>query len=180
MALTTGTRERFLEAIGAPDVAAAIVEVDLVGRLFADHFGDAGDPRTQRDYLEATFAFATDSLPPAAERALRIDDSDPRKATAGRHTLDGDLMWFAWALHTEAHALLGDDAGRRASQLAGVAMGCGANFAWRRHRRTRAEYHADAATEALLKRLAMEWARDFSAAAAEVHALFRIREWGQA
>jgi len=184
MALTTGTRERFLEAIRAADVAAAIVEVDdLVGRLFADHFGDAGDPHTQRDYFEATFAFATDSLPPADERAGRIDDSDPRKATAGRHTLDGDLMWFAWALHTEAaHALLGDDAGhaRRALQLAGVAMGCGANFAWRSHRRTRAEYRADAATEALLKRLAMAWASDFAAATAEVHALFRIREWGQA
>jgi len=184
MALTTGTRERFIEAIGVPDVAAAIIEVDdLVGRLFADHFGDPADPRTQRDYFEATFAFATDTLPPADERAARIDDKDPRKATAGRHTLDGDLMWFAWALHTEAaHALLGDDAGhaRRALQLAGVAMGCGANFAWRGHRRTRTEYRADAATEALLKGRAMKWAADFAGAAAEVHALFRIREWGRA
>jgi hypothetical protein len=184
MALTVGTVERFLEETRAPDVAAAIVEVDaLVGRLFANHFGDPAEPEVQRDYFEAMFAFAIDSLPPAVERDARIAADDFRKATAGRHTLDGDLMWFAWALHTEAaSALLGADAGRtrRALQLAGVAMGCGANFAWRGHRRTREEYRADAATEALLKRRATGWASDFASAADEVHALFRIREWGGA
>ena len=63
-------------------------------------------------------------------------------------------------------------------QLAGVATGCAANFAWRGHRRTRAEYQPDAATAGVLRERGMRWASDFAAAAAEVHALFRIREWG--
>ncbi len=182
MALRLGTADAFLTEIRAPDVASAIVEVDaLIGRLFDGRFGDAADPAVQQDYLAATFAFATDTLPPAIERDARIANEDPRKATAGRHTLDGDLMWFAWAFHTEAaNALLQTDGAqsRRALQLAGVAMGCGANFAWRGHRRTRAEYRADGETEALLKRQAMQWANDITAASAEVHALFRLREWG--
>ena len=110
-----------------------------------------------------------------------ISDDDPRKPTAGRHTLEGDIMWFAWALQLEAaHAIVGADEGhaRRALQMAGVATGCPANFAWRGHRRTRAEYRPDAETASLLRERGMRWATDFGAAAEEVHALFRIREWG--
>ncbi|HLK58755.1 MAG TPA: hypothetical protein VKU00_19440, partial [Chthonomonadaceae bacterium] len=145
------------------------------------YFGDATDPYVRADYLEAIFRFATDTLPPATERDSRISDADPRKPTAGRHTLDGDLMWFAWALQIEAaHAIVGaDDAhARRALLLAGVATGCGANFAWRGHRRTRTEYGPDTTTAGLLRDRGMRWAGDFEAAAAEVHALYRIREWG--
>src|SRR5262249_31486171 len=105
----------------------------------------------------------------------------PRKPTAGRHILDGDLMWFAWALQLEAaHAIAGIDEGhaRRVLLLAGVATGCAANFAWRGHRRTRAEYRPDEATASLLHDRGMRWASDFQASAQEVHALYRIREWG--
>src|SRR5262249_39847342 len=93
----------FAETVRDKAVASAIVEVDdLLARLFAKHFGEASDPAVHADYLEAMHRFATDTLPPAVEREARIPDGDPRKRTAGRHTLDGDVMWFAWALHTEA------------------------------------------------------------------------------
>jgi hypothetical protein len=139
-------------------------------------------PDVHADYLEAIFRFATNGLPPAIERDARIAADDPRKATAGRHTLEGDIMWFAWALQLEAaHAIVGidDQHARRALLLAGVAAGCAANFAWRGHRRTRSEYRADAATAALLRARGLVWARDFQRAAEEVHALYRIREWGE-
>ena len=172
----------FDRELGRPEVQTAVREIDaLVARLFAEHFGDAADPAVRADYLAAMFAFAIDELPAAAERAARIADDDPRKRTAGRHTLDGDLMWFAWSLHLEAaHALAGWDAGgaRRALQLAGVAVGCAANFAWRGHRRTRAEYRADEPTRRVLFTRGAVWASDIAAAAGEVHALYRIREWG--
>jgi hypothetical protein len=176
----------FFTEVSKPDVASAIVEVDsLVARLFAKHFGDPTDPNVKGDYLEAVYRFAIDALPPAVERAARISDDDWRKPTAGRHTLDGDVMWFAWALQLEAaRAILGNrDASsngpeRRALQLAGVAIGCPANFAWRGHRHTRVEYRAGDETAHLLRERGMGWANDFDAAASEVHALFRIREWG--
>jgi hypothetical protein len=183
MALGTGPAEAFVEAVRVPEVADAVAEVDdLLTRLFAEHFGDASDDAVRHDYLEATFRFAVDTLPPADERYARIGDDDLRKATAGRHTLDGDIMWFAWALHTQAAELVAAPGARarRALFLAAVAMGCPANFAWRGHRRTRREYAPDEATAAALRRKGLEWSNDFAAAAREVHALFRIREWGEA
>ena len=172
----------FVSAVRDEAVAAAILEVDdLVARLFARHFGDAADAAVRADYLEAVFRFAIDTLPAATERDARIAKDDPRKPTAGRHTLDGDIMWFAWALHTEAaQALRGGEAGaaRRALTLAGVASACAAQFAWRGHRRTRPEYRADPATARLLRERGLAWAGDFQAAADEAHALYRIREFG--
>ncbi len=182
MALLLGSATVFKEAVRLPAVASAVMEVDdLVARLFAKHFGDDADTHIQADYLEASFRFAIDSLPPATERNARIPDDDPRKPTAGRHTLDGDIMWFAWALQLEAaHAIVGIDEGhaRRALLMAGVATGCGANFAWRGHRRTRSEYQQNLATASLLRERGLQWASDFEAASKEVHALYRIREWG--
>ncbi|MEI9932220.1 MAG: hypothetical protein WDM89_17170 [Rhizomicrobium sp.] len=181
MALQTGPRSAFVEAARAPEVAAAVSEVDeLLTRLFAKHFGDAHDRAVQADYLAAIFRFAADTLPTATERSARIADSDPRKATAGRHTLDGDIMWFAWALHTEAAELAGDPAAhpRHALFQAGVAMGCPINFAWRGHRRTRPEYTKDKATAGHLLERGRAWAENYNAAVDEIHALFRIREWG--
>jgi hypothetical protein len=73
-----------------------------------------------------------------------------------------------------------DSAGqaRRALMMAAVATGCAANFTWRGHRRTRPEYRADDDTARRLRGLGLLWADDFEAARAEVHALYRIREWG--
>jgi hypothetical protein len=183
LALSSGSAADFTREACASEVAAAVMEVDaLVARLFAAHFGDAAQPQVQEDYLEAIFRFAIDALPAASERDARIPDDDPRKPTAGRHTLEGDLMWFAWALQLEAaQAVAGADAGhpRRALLLAGVATGCAADFAWRGHRRTRREYARDDRTARLLRERGRRWASDLEAAAAEVHALYRIREWGQ-
>lgn len=181
MALGSGSTDAFVHEL-TEDVRSALLEIDdLVARLFAKHFGDAQDVAIQQDYLEAMFRFATDTLPPATERDMRIDPSDPRKATAGRHSLDADIMWFAWAFELEAAQSVGhapDARPRHALLMAGVAMGCAANFAWRGHRRTRLEYRPDAATRALLLERGMRWASDFPAATQEVHALYRIREWG--
>lgn len=177
----------FVETLQAAGVSEAVLEVDvLLDRLFVAHFGAPDDPAVRRDYLQAVFRFAIDTLPAATERDARIPDSDPRKSTAGRHTLEGDIMWFAWALHAEAAgALRGREAGadprgaaRRALTLAGAAVGCAAQFAWRGHRRTRPEYRADAATERLLLERGLAWALDAPAAADEAHALYRIREFG--
>jgi len=181
-ALGIGAPDGFAAEVRAPDVAAAVLEVDaVVGRIFASHFGPASDADVQARYLDATLRFALDALPAATERAARIPDGDPRKATAGRHTLDSDVMWFAWALHLEAaHQLVGpdDDHARRALMMAGVAIGCPANFAWRGHRRTRTAYRPDAETLAVLRDRGLRWAADFAGATAEVHALYQIREWG--
>ena len=173
--------DRFLDEIARPVVRAAVVEVEaLVAGIFARHFGDARDPAVRVDYLAAMHGFAIDALPRCPERASRLAPDDPRRATAGSHTLDGDLMWFAWALVLEAaHAIGADGAARRALMMAGVATGCAANFAWRGHRRTRARYRADAATAALLRARGLGWADDFAAGVREVRALYRIREWGE-
>jgi hypothetical protein len=182
MALRAGSVVAFEGAVRASEVADAVMEVDaLLSRLFAEHFGDPADPHVHVDYLDATFLFATNSLPPATGRDALVDEDDPRKRTAGRHMLDGDLMWFAWALQLEAaRAIAGTDRehARRALMLAGVATGCPADYAGRGHRRTRPEYRPDAATAALLHERGLRWASDFDAAAEEVHALYRIREWG--
>lgn len=174
--------DEFSREVRAPEVASAVMEVDgLLTRLFTKHFGDASDKRVAADYLEAVYLFATNSLPPALERGARIADNDPRKSTAGHHTLEGDIMWFAWSLHTEAaYAIAGRDEehARRALFLAGVATGCPADFAVRGHRRTRPEYLSRANLAAYLHERGMKWADDFEAAAEEIHALYRIREWG--
>jgi hypothetical protein len=178
-----GFESAFVDEVRIADVAAAVMEVDhLVADLFSKHFGDPIDPGVRADYLEATLRLATNSLPPAIERDARISDEDPRKLTAGSHMIYGDIMWFAWALQIEAaYAIVGVDDGhmRRALLLAGVAAGCPADFAWRGHRRTRSEYRKDKMTLALLRARGMQWASNFEAAAEEVHALYRIREWGQ-
>jgi hypothetical protein len=182
MALSSGGDNSFSNEVRGPLVASAVMEIDaLVGRLFTKHFGDAADPDVQADYLEAMFRCGTNSLPPATERDARIAENDWRKPTAGRHMIDGDIMWFAWALHIEAShiiARLDADHPRRALQLAGIATGCPANFAWRGHRRTRPEYGPNKQTADLLHQRGIYWATDFDAASKEVHSLFRIREWG--
>ena len=93
----------------------------------------------------------------------------------------GVVMLIPPKYQSEARVLIvgrDKDHARRALQLAGVATGCAANFAWRGNRRTRPEYHPDEPTAALLRTRGMAWASDFETCADEVHALFRIREWG--
>jgi hypothetical protein len=184
VALGSAPPSAFGQAVRVPAVAKAVAEVDLlVGRLFAQHFGDPADTGTRDHYLQAMHLFATDALPAATRRHALVPDGDHRKRTAGRHTLDSDVMWFAWALHLEATHLLAPPsdaaaASRRTLMMAAVATGCAANFAWRGHRRTRPGYRADDSTAAQLRTLGLGWADDFESARAEVHVLYRIREWG--
>lgn len=182
LALAIGSSQEFLEQIQLPDTASAVMEVDaLVSDIFHQHFGQPSSDDVRLDYLECMIRCGTDTLPPATSRDIRIPPDDWRKSTAGRNMIDSDLMWFAWALQLEAvHALAhqDDQHSRRALQLAGVIAGCSANFAWRGHRRTRPEYHKDDATLELLRRRGMQWAEDSELGLQEVHALYRIREWG--
>src|SRR5262249_24429370 len=126
VALRSAPPSSFVQAVSVPEVSNAIIEVDaLVGRLFAQHFGDPTDAGTRGQYLDAMHLFAIDALPPATRRDDLVPDGDHRKRTAGRHTLDSDVMWFAWALHLEATDLLtppGDSAAasRRALMMAAV------------------------------------------------------------
>ena len=175
----------FASLVQAAPVREAVLEVDaLIGRLFDKHFGSATEESVHRGYLAAMHRFAINELPPAPAREALIAADDPRKPTAGHHTIEGDVMWFGWALQLEAARLVqpgSRDAGldaRLALSLAGVALGCSANFAWRGHRRTRSEYRPDAATAELLMQRGLRWAADPDAAAAEVHALYGIREFG--
>lgn len=183
MALLIGNLNSFKKEIRVPKVFEAILEIDnLLGQIFNNHFKNAADSAVQADYLNAMYQFAIDTLPPAIERDQRIAEDDPRKPTAGTHTLVGDIMWFAWALQIEAaHILVGKDKdhARRALMLAGVVVGCAANFAWLGHRRTRPEYKADEATRTFLLEKGIHWASNFKDARKEVHALYRIREWGE-
>jgi hypothetical protein len=171
----------FATAAREPVTAAAVAEYDaLVCWLLRRFFGDAADPAVRADYLAAMHYFGTDTFPPATARQALIAPDDPRYRTAGRNAIDADMMWFVWALHLQAADLVGApwDAPARALLLAGVATGSAANFAWRGHRRTRPEYRADEATRDLLRERGLRWSTDFAAAGAEVHALFRLREWG--
>ena len=183
MALRLDGRRKFIEEARVPEVAAAVLELDrLVSRLFKAHFGDPRDPRVQEDYINALLCFGCDMLPPATERAARFSDDDPRKAAAGRYTMEFDLVWFSCALHLEAvHAIYGVDEehARRSLMLAGIAVGCSADYVWRGRRQCRPEYSRDFQTAYLLRHMGVEWAADFAAAAREVHALVRIREWGR-
>jgi hypothetical protein len=183
MALALDSRQKFIEEARVPDVAAAVLEVDrLISRLFRKHFGDASDPRVQEDYINAMLCFGCDMLPPATARAARFSDDDPRKTGAGRYAMEFDLVWFSCALHIEAvHAIFGvdDEHARRSLMLAGIAVGCSADYVWRGHRQSRSEYSRDFQTAYLLRNMGVDWASSFTAAAREVHALFRIREWGK-
>lgn len=163
-------------------VSAAVGELDdLVSDVFERHFGDPRLDAVRRSYLRAMHRFGTDTLPAADERLERIGPGDPRRRTAGRHTIDVDMMWFAWALQLEAPQLGPSDDRRtslRALLLAGVATGSSANFAWRRHRRTRRNTTLMRQPSASSSSGALGWAEKVTAATAEVHQLYQIREWG--
>jgi hypothetical protein len=192
LALSRGRNDRldrFHQELRVAEVAAAIIEVDgLLRNLFTQHFGSARAPHVQADYLMAMERFGRNTLPPATERASRIAADDRRKQSAGFHTIEGDLMWFCWAMHLEASQFLCDSDGndrleddaRRALMMAGIAVGCPANFVTRNHRRTRPEYRNDDETSERLHQLGLLYAQEFISGAQEVRALYRIREVGSA
>lgn len=168
-------------AVQEPVASAALELDDLVCRVVRSHFGDPTEASVRMDYLRAIHRCATDSLPAATERLSRVPAGDPRRRTAGRHTIEGDMMWFIWALEVEAARTASGRArcDLHALVLAGVATGTAASFAKDGHRRTRPEYRHDDGTRRLLEARGTGWAQDVEAAATEVHELFQIREWGR-
>ena len=177
--------ERFEAQARQPQVVEAVLAVDeLVRRVVRTHFGKAG-PLDALAYLDAMERFGKDTLPECPERFERVPENDFRKTSALHHTIEGDVMWFAWAVHLECAELVAppdpDAHAVRSLLMAGVVQGCSFDFATRKRCRTRREYASgDAAAWLGIWSRARECSLDFSRGAKEVRELFRIREYGEA
>lgn len=176
--------EQFYARIRQPEVKEAVLAVDeLVRRLLRNHFTDETGKVDIYAYLDCMERFGKDTLPECRERFERIADDDARKPTSLHHTIEGDVMWFAWALHLEcAQSVAAPDAEAtavRAILLAGIAQGCAFDYAFRRGYRTRKEYRAaDSTSRASIWSRSLLCAGDFSLGARELRELFRIRTYG--
>lgn len=177
-------QEHFEHQARHPQVVEAVLAVDeLVRDLVGKHFSDATGSFDGLAYLDAMERFGKDTLPPSPERYERVPEHDPRKTSSLHHTIEGDIMWFGWAVHLECASLVApsnaDAQALRCSMMAGVALGCSFDFAFRGRRRTRKQYvAADANAAARIWTRAHECVHDFALAAKEVRELFRIREYG--
>ncbi len=175
MVLWSGDEARFHEAMQPPEVVEAVLAVDdLVRRIARDHFGD-----DHLAYLDAMERFGRDTLPPSPERFALIPEDDGRKSTSLHHTIEGDIMWFGWAIHLECAQRLGPPDPIRALLMAGVALGVSFDYAYRRGYRTRVEYQSkDQEAWRRIWERALGCVSDFDAGAREVRQLFLIREYG--
>jgi hypothetical protein len=179
------TRVAFEAAVGArPAIAEAVIEVDaLVCRLVRQHF-DTGNGSLDREvYFDAIERFARNLLPESPGRYARVPEHDYRKATSRHHTMEGDIMWFAWATQLDIAQLVAPASGAelelRTLLMAGVALGCSMDYAFSGRCRVRREYQpADAVAWSRIWQAASECASDFDAAAREVRELFLIRAFG--
>lgn len=177
-------RERFEAEARRPHVVEAVLAVDeLVRKLVQEHFGNAAHAVDALAYLDAIERFGKDTLPECPERFERVPDDDPRKSSSLHHTIEGDIMWFGWAVHLECAELVApkdpDASALRCLLMVGIALGCSFDFAFRGRRRTRREYlSADANAWHAIWSRARQCARDFVSAANEVRELFVIREYG--
>lgn len=177
-------RERFEAAVRQPKVAEAVLAVDeLVLRIVRSHFAQGADGIDAFAYLDAMERFGKDTLPANPERYECIPIHDSRKSSALHHTIEGDIMWFGWSVHLECATLVAppDAATRdlRALMMAGIALGCSFDFAFRKRCRTRREYvSADSAASERIWARARQCSLDFEEAAREVRTLFRIRQFG--
>jgi hypothetical protein len=176
--------EHFEREVCQPQVAEAVLAVDeLVLGLVHKYFTDAKGSFDGLAYLDAMERFGKDILPPSPERYERVPDHDARKRSSLHHTIEGDIMWFGWAVHLECTGLVAAPGAEaqalRCAMMAGIALGCSFDFAFRGRRRTRKEYlTADAEATARIWTRAQECMHDFASAAREVRELFRIREYG--
>ena len=177
-------QERFQSLLRQTEVSEAVSAVDeLVRRLLRSHFADERGELDPYAYLDAMERFGKDTLPECQERFDRIADDDPRKSTSLHHTIEADVMWFAWALHLECAQLVAPpDAAAGAERnvlMAGIALGCSFDYAVRRGYRTRKEYRSDQpGSWARIWSRSLECASDFAKGVGEVRDLFRIRTFG--
>jgi hypothetical protein len=177
-------QRHFESHIRQPHVTEAVLAVDeLVLSLLREHFCDATGSIDKLAYLDAMERFGKDTLPACPERYERLPEHDPRKTSSLHHTIEGDIMWFGWAAHLECANLVGPQNAEvqalRCLMMAGVALGCSFDFAFRGRRRTRKQYlTADHQVTSRIWSAAQKCTRDFAWAAKEVRELFRIREYG--
>jgi hypothetical protein len=178
-------RAEFEAAVGArQEVAGAVIEVDaLVRRLVQQHFGTGNGSLDREVYFDAMERFARNLLPESPCRYARVPEHDYRKPTSRHHTMEGDIMWFAWATQLDVAQLVAPASGAalalRTLLMAGVALGCSMDYAFSGRCRTRREYQlADASAWLRIWQTASECATDFEAAAREVRELFLIRAFG--
>ena len=176
--------ERFAQSVRDPEVTEAVLAVDeLVRRIVSNHFNDGSGRLDALAYLDAMERFGRDTLPENPERYALIPDDDPRKSSALHHTIEGDIMWFAWALHLECAELVApaDPQGQAVRRLlmAGTALGCAFDSAFRHGYRTRKEYQsADDGAWSRIWARARLCAASFAAGSREMRELFRIRTFG--
>lgn len=180
-----GLLQTFRSQVHQPKVEDAVIAVDeLVCRLVREHFSTSTGSIDALAYLDAMERFGRDSLPESPDRFERIPNHDARKSTSLHHTIEGHIMWFAWAMHLECVEMV---AGRQSPNaelwpllMAGIALGTSFDFAFRKRCRTRSEYLAgDSAASSRIWSRALELANDFDKGVREMKCLFRIREYGE-
>lgn len=175
----------FKSQVQQPHVEEAVLAVDeLVCRLVREHFSTSSGAIDALAYLDAMERFGKNTLPENPERFACIPEHDPRKSTSLHHTIEGHIMWFAWAAHLECVEMVSPKESQNAELwpllMAGTAMGCSFDFAFRKRCRTRSEYlSADIEAGSRIWRRALHLSLDFKQAASEVRQLFRIREYGE-
>jgi hypothetical protein len=75
-------------------------------------------------------------LPECPERFERVPEHDMRKSSALHHTIEGHVMWFAWAVRLECAELAApadpEAQALRRLLMARAALGCSFDFAFER------------------------------------------------
>ncbi|MEO8372939.1 MAG: hypothetical protein ABI806_27385 [Candidatus Solibacter sp.] len=175
--------ERFTTEARRPHVAEAVLAVDeLVLRLVRQHFADPAGEVDAVAYLDAMERFGRDTLPACPERYARIPAEDGRKSSSLHHTIEGHVMWFAWAVHLICAQLVArpdpEAARLRRLLLAGTALGCSFDFVFRGRCRTREQYLGpDGSSKIWVQARASQ--ESFELGSREMLTLFRIREYGE-
>ena len=175
--------ERFVTEARRSHVTEAVLEIDeLVLRLARQHFADSAGEIDQFAYLDAMERFGKNTLPACPERFALIPDHDGRKSSSLHHTIEGHVMWFAWAVHLICAQLVAprdpESESLRSLLLAGAALGCSFDFVFRGRCHTRARYSGDDGWVNIWAQ-ALTSTKDFEAGTREVQELFKIREYGE-
>jgi hypothetical protein len=163
-------------SIAEPDATDALKEIDgLLRTLLETHFPGSGPNAPDIDaYIAAVEAFARDELPIDQDRLNRVGGGGD---DVSHHRMDDPSMWFKWAAAVDCASMLDSEGGvtpARALYLGAAAFGSAMDCTFRSRGRTRPEYHADAATETLLREQVQAWVRDGDMARAQVRELYRV------
>jgi hypothetical protein len=170
-------------ALAVAENAQALRTIDeLLLMLLQRHFPGPAEGQIEAGaYVNAVEGFARDVLPPDPDRLARTPSDDSRYAYAGRHRMDGAVMWFNWAGVLDCVDLLDGDAAftpHRTVQIAAAAFGSAMDYAFRGQvgfrGKTRPEYKPDEPTVVLLRSQVKSWIADGTLARGQARELFRI------